>query len=264
MRRGDQPINSARYLRVYSLLSSPEERQLCAKERYKEQHPAWDDALILLTKYAQPFAHRDSRVLDIGCGRGNYIVDQYRDAWGDVTGYDVSEAAAVGNTSCDTIVIGDGVALPFPSASFDLVLSLWTLEHLAQPAALFQEIHRVLRPGGAFLFTAPSKWSYCIIVRRLLPQAIAARWIAKCDGRTTEDIFPTYYRANTAPAIRALAQQSGLAVEWLQYNGDPSYLAGIPLLASGARGGERILSWPPLHPLRAHLVGALRRTRGMA
>ena len=45
----------------------------------------------------------------------------------------------------------DAAALPFPDASLDLVVSTLSLHHWDDPVPIFNEIARVLRPGGAFL-----------------------------------------------------------------------------------------------------------------
>lgn len=45
--------------------------------------------------------------------------------------------------------------LTFPTASLDIVLTQDVLEHVFQPARVFAEIARVLRPGGAHVFTVP-------------------------------------------------------------------------------------------------------------
>ena len=43
---------------------------------------------------------------------------------------------------------GDGLALPFPDKSFDLILSQAVLEHVPDPQVAVDEMHRILRPGG--------------------------------------------------------------------------------------------------------------------
>lgn len=48
-----------------------------------------------------------------------------------------------------TDVVGDAHHLPFRDATFDRVFAFNVFEHLADPGAAAQEIHRVLKPGGA-------------------------------------------------------------------------------------------------------------------
>jgi SAM-dependent methyltransferase len=45
--------------------------------------------------------------------------------------------------------------LPFPDASFDLVLTSDVMEHVRNDVAAHREIARVLRPGGHYIFTVP-------------------------------------------------------------------------------------------------------------
>ncbi len=46
---------------------------------------------------------------------------------------------------------GIGEYLPFPSQSFDAVLSFWSMNHANKPEQVFSEVYRVLQPGGRFL-----------------------------------------------------------------------------------------------------------------
>lgn len=46
--------------------------------------------------------------------------------------------------------------LPFPDNSFDLVICAQMLEYALHPAQAVREIHRVLRPNGTLLLSAPS------------------------------------------------------------------------------------------------------------
>jgi ubiquinone/menaquinone biosynthesis C-methylase UbiE len=46
-------------------------------------------------------------------------------------------------------------AMTFPDASIDIVVTQDVLEHVYDPSSVFKEICRVLRPGGAHIFTVP-------------------------------------------------------------------------------------------------------------
>ena len=52
---------------------------------------------------------------------------------------------------------GDACQLPFRNGAFDGAAALWMLYHLADPVTAVREAHRVLRPGGLFAVTAPSR-----------------------------------------------------------------------------------------------------------
>ncbi len=55
----------------------------------------------------------------------------------------------------------------FADASFDLVVTLDVMEHVFDPAQVYREIFRTLRPGGYYLHTFPiRKWQVDAIVRR--------------------------------------------------------------------------------------------------
>ena len=53
-------------------------------------------------------------------------------------------------------VIANAEQIPFGSDQFDLVICTQVLEYVREPAAVIQEIHRVLKPGGRLLLSAPA------------------------------------------------------------------------------------------------------------
>ena len=59
-------------------------------------------------------------------------------------------AAALGREA--DLRVGDATALEVPDASFDTVVSTFTLCSIPDPAAAVGEVRRVLRPGGRFVF----------------------------------------------------------------------------------------------------------------
>ncbi len=61
------------------------------------------------------------------------------------------------------------VTLPFESASFDAVLSLGVLEHVAHTGESLDELRRVLEPGGTlYVFKLPNRYSYLERLAKLI------------------------------------------------------------------------------------------------
>jgi len=104
-----------------------------------------------------PIASGDS-VLDIGCGPGWFwasVAGQMPEAFA-LTLADQS-AGMVGEATerCGALrawtVTGreaDAAKLPFADASFDVVVAMHMMYHLADQAGALAEMHRVLKPGG--------------------------------------------------------------------------------------------------------------------
>ena len=211
------------YIHEYSTLTPQELRQLKYKRQYKTEHPDWDDSMVLLTNAVRERIGIKPTVLDFGCGRGNFVVDEIGDVFAEKVGLDASLDATTGNTSMNRIVIGNDNTLAFPDHTFDIVLSLWVFEHVEHPNRVFKEISRVLKPGGFFAFVTPNRKSLLIALRRVLSKNIADRILKRLYGREEEDVFDVFYRANTTQDIQRLAADTGFAIEILKENADPSY-----------------------------------------
>jgi len=224
MSKWPQPIER-RYINVYSQLTPQEWRQLRFKERYKDAHPTWDDSTILALGIVQNFLGKrnEVNVLDAGCGRGNYLLDETRSHLGHVEGVDGVAEATVGNKTCDHVTVAPLEALPFPDSSFDLVTGLWIIEHLQDPEKVFSEIIRVLRPGGLFLALTPNADGILLRVKRLLSQKLVYGINRRWYGREEQDVFPTHYKANTKRKLLTQLQQAGFVSLTIKYNTDPSY-----------------------------------------
>lgn len=104
-------------------------------------------------------------VLDIACGEGYGSALLARHA-ARVTGADIAPTAIAhaqtryaSRPNLD-FREADCSALPFADASFDVVVSFETLEHIAAQEAFLDEIRRVLRPGGLAVLSCPNKAEY--------------------------------------------------------------------------------------------------------
>ena len=107
--------------------------------------------------------------------------------------------------------------LPFRSRSIDLITLNSVAEHLEHPVQVFSEFARVLAPRGRLIIHTPNVSSYPMRVagvgRRVLPRSFILKVIRFMDFREEEDVFPTYYRANTDRDLRSIAAQAGLSCE---------------------------------------------------
>jgi ubiquinone/menaquinone biosynthesis C-methylase UbiE len=100
----------------------------------------------------------DGVTLDIGCGPG-YVTQEVARRFPDakVIGLDISRemlqiaAEHTGNSSRIDFWQADGETLPFKDASVDLVVSTGALHHLRDGKQAFEEVYRVLKPGGEFI-----------------------------------------------------------------------------------------------------------------
>ena len=73
-------------------------------------------------------------------------------------GYDVRTLDITRDGGAD--YAGTAEATGLPDASFDLVLCTQVLEHCMNPWAAVREIHRILRPGGYLIASAPHVWFF--------------------------------------------------------------------------------------------------------
>ena len=95
----------------------------------------------------------DPLVLDAGCGTGAFAASLAEDG---------ARVVAVDAHPPDTAPAGlqlaraDVGALPFADATFDIVLLLDVLEHVADEGAVLRETARVLKPAGTLIVTVPA------------------------------------------------------------------------------------------------------------
>lgn len=177
----------------------------------------------------------EDRVLDVGCGRGKSeearveIHRELRNLRGDcaeVVGIDVDPNASV-NPTLDTFrLIEDLDRWPVEDASFDLVLSDFVLEHVADPEAFLKELSRVLKPGGYFCARTPNRLGYVALVAQVVPNRYHARVVGDVQsGRDEVDVFPTHYKMNRVGTLRRQFDAHGFDVEVIRHEAEPSYFA---------------------------------------
>ncbi|MFA6518820.1 MAG: class I SAM-dependent methyltransferase [Candidatus Shapirobacteria bacterium] len=213
------------YINRYTKLGAKEERQFEYNCQYKLIEPSWDNTTIFLTKKFGEYAEkqRDLRVFDAGCGNGNYIIDEYKKIIKFAGGMDADKASTAKNICLDEIKFGNLEKIDYPSESFDVATSLWVAEHLENPEKVFKEIFRILKLGGIFLMATPNANCWLLLIKKLMRQGQSNFFVQLLYGRRDEDIFPTYYRANTVKEMTRLLKKAGFKDIEVKVNYDPGY-----------------------------------------
>lgn len=152
----------------------------------------------------------DGRVelaVDVGCSVG-FFCKALSPYFHKVYGLDIDAGAiALARTEVPENVkfdIADSMSLPFESNSVDLVICNHVYEHVPDASKLFDEIHRVLRAGGACYLGAASRLTliephYHLPFLSWLPKVIAHRYV-RLFGKGTE----YYEKLRTYWGIRRL------------------------------------------------------------
>jgi ubiquinone/menaquinone biosynthesis C-methylase UbiE len=114
--------------------------------RHRKIHPGVINELVQSGLIAP-----ETRVLDVGCGTGNYAAALTRVTGCRVSGVDPSQRMldrARDAASWESLMQSSAESLPFPDHVFDIVMSTDVIHHIEDRDAYFSEAARVLRPAG--------------------------------------------------------------------------------------------------------------------
>jgi arsenite methyltransferase len=177
-------------------------------------------------------------LVDLGCGRGQDVI---RAAGlvglrGKAIGIDrtqamIDKARASVPRSMDNVsfVCCDLASLAVASSSADVVISNCTINHAVDKAAVYREIHRILRPGGRFVVSD-------VIADQALPESVRndpAAWAACYGGAIPE--------ADYVAAI----QEAGFGSVEVLHRSAPYPKGGVMVRSLTVRGYRASASGPP-------------------
>jgi 2-polyprenyl-3-methyl-5-hydroxy-6-metoxy-1,4-benzoquinol methylase len=167
------------------------------------------------------------------------------------------------NDALESGSVMEGDRFPVGDGAFDCCVSDYVVEHVTNGAAHLREVHRVLRPGGAYVFRTVNRFHYVALIAAATPHRfhtlVANR--ARRLPRGTHDPYPTVYAMNTLSAIERASENAGLTIDVIEWSEkEPAYgrfsrLAFFPMLFY-----ERLVnSSTRLARLRANLYVVLRK-----
>ena len=128
---------------------------------------------------------------------------------GEVTGLGMNTEEMADNPQLDRFVVHDlnrEPHLPFSDGSFDAVVCAVSVQYLVQPAAVFTDVGRLLRPGGLFIVSFSN---------RCFPTKAVAGWLYGSDAQ---------HRAMVRAYFERSEQFDRIADEFVETADDPLFV----------------------------------------
>jgi 2-polyprenyl-3-methyl-5-hydroxy-6-metoxy-1,4-benzoquinol methylase len=195
--------------------------------------------LTMIDQLIRPHLKAGSRILEVGCGAGNLLL-QATVAGSYPVALDLSMQALTfvrsrldeANSSAEApngfaCMQAIGECIPLRAASFDCVILSEVIEHLQAPQISIREAARVLRPGGRLLITTPNYRSFWPMMEWADDQLNMA---PKMAG---EQHISRFYPSS----LKSLLIESGLEIE---YAGSIYNLSPFLSLVSAERANHQL------------------------
>jgi SAM-dependent methyltransferase len=184
-------------------------------------NPQIGDLQLVLDDYLKE--KPDVSILEAGCGSSTKM-DLPPHAR--IIGIDISQKQLDRNAMLSEKILGDIQSFPLPSGRFDMVISWFVLEHVAEPLKALENFATSLKSNGLIVLALPNVFSLKGFVTKLTPHfvhVIFYRYILghKDAGRHDTVPFPTYLRYSLAPqALKKYAEENKLFIKYYRtYDG---------------------------------------------
>jgi len=172
--------------------------------------------LTMIDQLVKPHLAADSRLLEIGCGAGNLLMQAVvKNSY--PVALDLSmqaltfvrsrlqEACRAEDAPRDFACLQSiGEFLPLPDAGFDCVILSEVIEHLEKPDVSIREATRILRPGGRLLVTTPNYRSFWPIME----------WAVDRTNMTPKMAGEQHISRFHPSLLRRLLSDCGLGIEY--------------------------------------------------
>jgi ubiquinone/menaquinone biosynthesis C-methylase UbiE len=232
------------------------------REKFYENTRVFNSGTSQYLAFLSSYVHESDRVLDIGAGPGNGHAHPLKGKVKELIGLDPDERV-LSNKGIDKGIVGRIEGIPFPDASFDAVVSKFTLEHIREPEAAAREVFRILLQGGVFIFRTPNLWHYATLISKLTPlwfHGMVVNWL-NGNAKAKSNPYRTLYRCNTRRTIERIFTETGFCIEELRMiEEEPSYLQFSSLFYFLGINYERLVnSTDLLSSFRTTIIAVLRK-----
>jgi SAM-dependent methyltransferase len=202
------------------------------------------------------FLNPGAVVLDAGCGRDASVLTRLDGHAKLAVGVDTSAVSRITGCANIKLIRGDLAHLSLKNETVDVTVSRSVLEHIREPEFVYEEVYRVLKPGGHFISLTPNLFDYGSLLSLIVPNWVHPCLVRVTEGRKEIDTFPVFYKSNTEGSIRKLGGRSGLRICEVKYLGQyPSYLMfNCLLFGMGALYDKLISSTEFLKKLRGWIL----------
>jgi SAM-dependent methyltransferase len=203
----------------------------------------------------------ESPILDIGCGDGVFARMLFKDKID--TGIDsnpkeLKRARELGGYN--ELIACQGDAVPKSDNSYNTIFSNSVLEHIQNLAPVFQEIHRLLTPGGRFYFTVPSNLFDQYTIGNTLLTTIGLPATAKCYRKFFNNFWCHYHYYSLSQWKKLVLQYDFEIIDAFTYNSRKLCLLNdflVPFSLPGFFVKKITNRWTIFPAIRRHLMSRL-------
>ena len=230
-------------------------------DKFYSRSSGWIDGTAEFHELCASVIPTGGNILEIGSGPSN-VTSSYLNSLGKLHGVDPDPDILTNDALESAHVLTDEV-YPFPDNTFDACVSNYVNEHIADPLLHLQEVCRVLKPNGVYVFRTPNRFHYIAVASYLTPH-----WFHKLVANrlrnlpaNSHDPYPTQYRFNTRAKIEQYAAELNMSVDQVRFiEKDPSYGMSSRILFLAFTAYERIVNaHAALSGFRANILAVLRK-----
>jgi ubiquinone/menaquinone biosynthesis C-methylase UbiE len=217
----------------------------------------------------ETYLNRDTIWLDAGCGHkllhhwDEEKSRRFASLIAKVVGLDGDLPSLRKHQDLSFRVAGNLTHFPFRANSFSLLTSNMVVEHIENPDHFTGEVYRVLKPGGVAIIHTPNIFHWETLLASVTPHKFHELYCQIIEKREVNDVFPTFYRANTLSKLVQLFKEKGMTLEQggtiveTPRRFPIPFLSKVLLLFSILE--TKLLSYSVLSSLRPNLLVAFRK-----